>query len=600
MNSPSIEKLKHQISIDSDYDAIDDILEMSQLPGKAKTLNDSIVMNHLIHLCYVTIPNTRQKVMNVFQNMSQIREINHIFFEWGIISLLLCIAIEESKTPFYREIVPKIISNISFDAYRDDKQFDTIARYLFSILDDQSLIIQENVILAISNIISLETNAQLLVDINITPLFPYISSPYVNLREIVAAVVMRLTCSSVLQSKLLSLNIISMLIREIKKGGGLSAYHNKYGVRYKLEYYVVSIYNLCNHTFDQFFEYDIINILIVLLKSNDIYDKEYSTILLLQLSSFELNKPRIGLDIIAQLVTCLQLNTSTPLMNENIAAIVNNMVYVLNDNQKLIQMGIVPQLLWISVDGSAIAKRHVSETLKILQSSAEDLKGNPSPGAKSGSVDSSGGGEGQSSIRYRSRVVSISMTGDTIVHQQQLSSSTSASPTSSSSISSMLSSSCFMWDFKTVGDNDPDGYGYVVSPSRVVDNSNRSSSNLPASMQGWAVKQGHIFPTWRRRFFVLVSDESSTVLKYYYCQRDHNDLIEGDENDGHSTSTFILKGCIHIYPMSIVTLLDSTTLYIYNTHQKQKDLKMQFLNANDAQKWCDSIRQHIFYRENIA
>lgn len=99
---------------------------------------------------------------------------------------------------------------------------------------------------------------------------------------------------------------------------------------------------------------------------------------------------------------------------------------------------------------------------------------------------------------------------------------------------------------------------------------------------------------------MLVSDESSTVLKYYYCQRDHNDLIEGDENDGHSTSTFILKGCIHIYPMSIVTLLDSTTLYIYNTHQKQKDLKMQFLNANDAQKWCDSIRQHIFYRENIA
>lgn len=112
------------------------------------------------------------------------------------------------------------------------------------------------------------------------------------------------------------------------------------------------------------------------------------------------------------------------------------------------------------------------------------------------------------------------------------------------------------------------------------------STGLPEPMKGWAQKEGHIFLSWKRRYFVLESNPVCTVISYYV-------------NPGKSpTFGSELKGAMTLRCCDIIQI-DDSTIHIKGKGDGEKDLKMRFDSAELLQKWTEMLRIHLDYRTKI-
>lgn len=118
--------------------------------------------------------------------------------------------------------------------------------------------------------------------------------------------------------------------------------------------------------------------------------------------------------------------------------------------------------------------------------------------------------------------------------------------------------------------------GYPVSPQ-----------GIPEVMRGWAVKEGHFFRNWKRRYFVLISTKTATILRYYEEESDTPPYGQTE------------KGEINIRNYS-VSLIDGDTVYIKGKNEDDKDMKLKIdeSHAHERTKWMEAFRAHIDYRSN--
>lgn len=133
------------------------------------------------------------------------------------------------------------------------------------------------------------------------------------------------------------------------------------------------------------------------------------------------------------------------------------------------------------------------------------------------------------------------------------------------------------------GDGDTHDPSWVNLVPSSIGAAQAGSIVMPEPMRGWAFKEGHIFRTWKRRFFVLESNPTSTVLSYYV-------------NEGKPPTD--LKGTMTLRTYA-VTQLDDTTIHLIGKSDTEKDLKMQFTSSDLLQKWVRVLRIHLEYRTKI-
>jgi hypothetical protein len=105
----------------------------------------------------------------------------------------------------------------------------------------------------------------------------------------------------------------------------------------------------------------------------------------------------------------------------------------------------------------------------------------------------------------------------------------------------------------------------------------------PEEMTGWGVKEGHMWKTWRRRFFVLSSDSSSTVISYY---------AEEIEDK---------KGEINLrnYNVNTINADGTTALYLSGRNQEDKTLTIKFESGDERESWFEACTQHVAYRKRM-
>jgi hypothetical protein len=133
--------------------------------------------------------------------------------------------------------------------------------------------------------------------------------------------------------------------------------------------------------------------------------------------------------------------------------------------------------------------------------------------------------------------------------------------------------------------NNQDPSWVAISPSSGIGGQS-SSIVLPEPMRGWALKEGHIFRTWKRRYFVLESNPTSTVISYYV-------------NEGKPPSFGTgLKGTMTLRSYEI-TQIDDTTFHLKGKGDNAKDLKMRLASSDLLQKWMQVLRIHLDYRTKI-
>lgn len=111
-------------------------------------------------------------------------------------------------------------------------------------------------------------------------------------------------------------------------------------------------------------------------------------------------------------------------------------------------------------------------------------------------------------------------------------------------------------------------------------------ASLPEPMKGWAQKEGHIFLTWKRRYFVLESNPTCTVISYYV-------------NEGKAPSFGSeLKGAMTLRWYEIIQI-DDLTIHLKGKGDGEKDLKMRFASSEVLKKWIEMLRIHLDYRTKI-
>jgi hypothetical protein len=122
------------------------------------------------------------------------------------------------------------------------------------------------------------------------------------------------------------------------------------------------------------------------------------------------------------------------------------------------------------------------------------------------------------------------------------------------------------------------------SPAKAAPPAAAASPNTPPeAMTGWGVKEGHIWKTWKRRFFVLESDSSSTTIKYY---------AEEIED---------LKGEINIrnYNVNTINADGTTALFLSGRNQDDKTLTIKLEGNAQREAWFEACTQHIAYRKRM-
>eukprot|EP00604_Paraphysomonas_vestita_P002730 CAMPEP_0174818444 /NCGR_PEP_ID=MMETSP1107-20130205/1112_1 /TAXON_ID=36770 /ORGANISM="Paraphysomonas vestita, Strain GFlagA" /LENGTH=757 /DNA_ID=CAMNT_0016030273 /DNA_START=360 /DNA_END=2633 /DNA_ORIENTATION=+ len=115
-------------------------------------------------------------------------------------------------------------------------------------------------------------------------------------------------------------------------------------------------------------------------------------------------------------------------------------------------------------------------------------------------------------------------------------------------------------------------------------------TNVPPEVyKGWGTKEGHIWKTWKRRFFVVESDSSSTTIKYY---------AEESPNEPYGED---MKGELNIrnYKASIKTVDNGTAVYLQGKNEDDKDLTILIDGAKEREAWITALTNHIAYRKHM-
>jgi hypothetical protein len=123
-----------------------------------------------------------------------------------------------------------------------------------------------------------------------------------------------------------------------------------------------------------------------------------------------------------------------------------------------------------------------------------------------------------------------------------------------------------------------------VEPQKQNDKYPVGSDGIPEMMRGWATKEGHFIRNWKRRHFVLISNKTATIIRYY--EEETNDPPFYGQNE---------KGEINIRNYN-VSLIDGDTVYLKGKYEEDKDLKMKIDSPAERSKWMEALRAHIDYR----
>lgn len=111
----------------------------------------------------------------------------------------------------------------------------------------------------------------------------------------------------------------------------------------------------------------------------------------------------------------------------------------------------------------------------------------------------------------------------------------------------------------------------------------------PEMMKGWGTKLGHIWKTWKRRFFVLESDDGSTTIRYY---------AEEASSPPYGSD---MKGEINIrgYKVEIQNHESGTGVYLSGKNEDDKDLLIIIDGAQEREAWKTAITNHVAYRKHM-
>ena len=113
------------------------------------------------------------------------------------------------------------------------------------------------------------------------------------------------------------------------------------------------------------------------------------------------------------------------------------------------------------------------------------------------------------------------------------------------------------------------------------------SNTPPEIMKGWGTKQGHVWKTWKRRFFVLESDNSSSTIRYY---------VEEASNPPFGED---MKGELNVrgYKATTKTVDNGTAVYLTGKNEDDKDLTIVIDGAQERQAWIQALSDHVAYRK---
>jgi hypothetical protein len=113
------------------------------------------------------------------------------------------------------------------------------------------------------------------------------------------------------------------------------------------------------------------------------------------------------------------------------------------------------------------------------------------------------------------------------------------------------------------------------------------SNDPPEVMKGWGTKEGHVWKTWKRRFFVLESDSTSSTIRYYA------------EEAAESPYGEDMKGEINVrgYKATMKTLENGTAVYLSGKNGDDKDLTILIDGAQEREAWIQALNDHVAYRK---
>lgn len=114
----------------------------------------------------------------------------------------------------------------------------------------------------------------------------------------------------------------------------------------------------------------------------------------------------------------------------------------------------------------------------------------------------------------------------------------------------------------------------------------------PAMKTGWARKQGHMYKSWKKRYFVLYEG----ILKYYDKYEETTEKPKGE------------KGAIRLKGYVFGIIGGGHKLYIQPTSEsleRDKDLLLDFVDEDgyipgeEMGEWEIALSQHILYSNNL-
>ena len=101
-----------------------------------------------------------------------------------------------------------------------------------------------------------------------------------------------------------------------------------------------------------------------------------------------------------------------------------------------------------------------------------------------------------------------------------------------------------------------------------------NNGGFPPVKTGWIVKRGHVFRTWRKRYFVL----EKGVVTYY-----------ADEKMKNQKGQVVIKG----YNVGGHSKLHSEELYLSAGESGGTDLLLSFQDKTEKEEWRDAFEAHI-------
>lgn len=117
----------------------------------------------------------------------------------------------------------------------------------------------------------------------------------------------------------------------------------------------------------------------------------------------------------------------------------------------------------------------------------------------------------------------------------------------------------------------------------------RQTEALPAIMRGWAVKEGHLVKNWKRRYFVLSSNNCATVLRYYFQQDPQHTDQEPFGLD--------LMGQLDLRQYTLELHRHDSILHLLPPRSGGKHLHMHLEDRDQFEAWVEALSEHLQFRE---